>query len=933
MSKNNDFGSVARILFENATRSGVVPTAAKKDFAVQLGKMRHSSKKRGGSLGSVSFNISEFVGRELPPLTRPTKPAASTAKPIPLINIPLKPRPVAVTAANLVAPQQQPATTTTTVNSVTSANSSLRLDLPLSHKAESTKVAQSPSPSLQTAEVPTVAKRTTLATTLATALAEPPTPAPATQQPKRRVVIAEEKMEPTTNTMSSPRGTVVPSAIPTTVVPSVTASVPLQGSSSAPAKKKPMLKPVLHVPEVEVPTTASDVPSMTTGAASVTVDDWEQQRATEMAQLLEAQRLEDERLAELARLKENELLGNAWTERRRIVIDTVDKVALQNLDPFFDLNERLYFSPSWESAVKSFGDVLRLSKEKNARVPPYSVAALVRHLRKLPAEQRLGHGQQLQQLIQALPQPSLLVPLVQPLLYQRGVTAPSASATALLSNLEAVQSSSTWEEALSVLDTMSKPDDMMQTTKKNRTLTRFLVAARSNTTLDRPAKRMLVEHVIERCGGLTDALPRAVIISAARVTGGQHAKHLLSVLKKESQDEVTAAIQLACSTQEELDPLLKQFKESGLNLLHPDIACVTAEKRVDTNPAAALQIIREQHAAGIPLRAKHARAVLLAVAKMRTKEAVKEGVEILELTDFTETVHLQLRKLIPVLYELSMFQAIVDLYERSKPHVDIVTKYPNCTLLLNSALKQLGQKPLTDRDATHLVQPTDGSQGPSSATPIVPLFSTDTMLEYAKERRWEAALDVVEKLPTTVSAAQQATVTLLFNCALSAAMNQPSVVEHLYRLMGERGVEMNATTHNTVMSSLAKNDNTWERALQVFDSVPEASRDASTYSVLLALYGKQNMWMEATTAFATMKSNPLLSKPPPSVYGLAIHATHRHSWSVTLAMFQEMLKLHGTANAKEVVVTRVMKSLESNGRLVEAERLQQELSKGKKKKK
>jgi pentatricopeptide repeat protein len=213
------------------------------------------------------------------------------------------------------------------------------------------------------------------------------------------------------------------------------------------------------------------------------------------------------------------------------------------------------------------------------------------------------------------------------------------------------------------------------------------------------------------------------------------------------------------------------------------------------------------------------------------------------------------------------------------------------------------------------------------------ITTTDIMLEHAKSRSWESAIAVLRTLPTKVSASLMPTLTLQYNCALSAAVQEPAASVAIFEQMRRLMVEQNSTTFNTVMSSMSKSDTLWQQALGIFGTIPPSTKDSSSYLVALSILNKHSLWEEALDVFQRMKATPSMSRPPLVVYELAIGSTHRFSWAATLRLFQEMLKVHGAANAKEMVTSRVIRSLETAKRGEDVVRVQKELDKAKKKKK
>ena len=156
----------------------------------------------------------------------------------------------------------------------------------------------------------------------------------------------------------------------------------------------------------------------------------------------------------------------------------------------------------------------------------------------------------------------------------------------------------------------------------------------------------------------------------------------------------------------------------------------------------------------------------------------------------------------------------------------------------------------------------------------------------------------------------------MYNCALSAAVEEPSIVDQVLASMVESQISWNSTTFNTVMSAYARDESRWAEAISTFNSMPENVRDSSSLSVVFSLCGKRSLWAEATGAFAISKSSKL--KLTPVHYSLIVQATHRNSWQTSLRAFTDLRKAVGPDDIKEILVSRVVTSLEVAGRTQDA---------------
>jgi hypothetical protein len=129
-------------------------------------------------------------------------------------------------------------------------------------------------------------------------------------------------------------------------------------------------------------------------------------------------------------------------------------------------------------------------------------------------------------------------------------------------------------------------------------------------------------------------------------------------------------------------------------------------------------------------------------------------------------------------------------------------------------------------------------------------------------------------------------------------------------------VEQNTTTFNTTMSSYARDETRWWEAINTFNDLPVASRDGSSYSVALSVFGKRVLWEEAVRTFQDARQH--MVKLSPVHYSLIVQAAHKDHWMATLAAFSDLRKNHGPDSVKELVTNRVLKSLELHGRTGEA---------------
>lgn len=279
--------------------------------------------------------------------------------------------------------------------------------------------------------------------------------------------------------------------------------------------------------------------------------------------------------------------------------------------------------------------------------------------------------------------------------------------------------------------------------------------------------------------------------------------------------------------------------------------------------------------------------------------------------------------------------------------------------------EKLATQATSGGDATASSQPTSAvaagkkpqlqqSSPAETASTAIPSQISERMLDFGRTRNWSEALQLLHSVdiisrhrsqsssssssssvaPPPIPPPLVSAVTLLYNCAISAAVDRVDIVDDIAAEMKRLGLQHNATTNNTIMTALGKTEDRWHEALELFQSAtssaaPAQQRDGSTYSVALSVLGKRGQWEKAVQVFQDMKKQPGLTKPSGVAYGLLVQSAHKDNWVLTLKAFQEMVKVHGPASAKEVVVNRVVKSLDAAGKTAEATRLLESVRKKK----
>jgi hypothetical protein len=1041
----SEFSAVARVLFENAAKSGIITGDSRKQFAKQLQRLATQSKRQGGSLGDVSVRMSEFVSRESLSAaelqtTKASRQVPSTS--VPALNIPsAKLHEYAKKAAG-VQTQTQTSLGIGSDATAASAGLGLNLHLPGLRKKPLFSLPSKTSPDTIGARPLSGDPRTT--STLTTASTVPPAP----QQPSPRTSLSstlafDEPLPALTPELkqnadakrnaSASRSFVAIEADEDVFAPAAGgASSPSFASLEAPIRDKTIVAPKVVVREAAVPTTATpSTPAATSkkptrqrfelkessvdatssfsatpsdGAASLSssqflstpastsIDDWESQREQEMNQLQAMQREHEEKLAAAAEAERLRVLGEEWATQRGI-----SNTKSVSSDPFLPFNERIYFSSKWSDMDAALGDAIALALRDNVPLPDYTIGIAISRLRRI----HLRHDQKpiidaLREKLKPLKNSKACLDLVDDFEKpEAGGSAPAPTTKparigggpvqepSLLRKLRAVVAErGTWEQVLSLYSHgASSPDSStleMTQPRARGLLERSVCAAlvRMRRQMDRDQRLSIAMQLLAEARKKSVNIDRATTAVFAKFVRGRHAVRILGPIDAPEADEETVAMHVQFSQDEEIPMLLSSAQNLGFNLRDPKIVEALAIRQGyqdASDPMKVFAMIAEQQNDGIALNKTHVVIALNAARRAdpkvpNTKEFAVAALKVVNdpsLLHFSSSFREAQRicnVLFPILYSMGMLEEIYQLYSRFEPHIDFSRSLPHETLFVNSALKQRGLPPLTDADASSLPprevsfgrrdapigsdqdmssrstsSATGSVQSSSASTTLDSIISTDSMLEYAKEHNWVAALGLLQRLPSRISASQEPTAVLLYNCAMSAASQVAPLVEQLFAEMKARkDLRPNSTSYNTVMNSLARSDAQWERAISMYHTMEPQLRDASTYSVQLSLLGKYSLWEHAIELWSDAKAAPS-GKPSAALYSLGIQALHKHSWSHTLAIFQEMLKVHGVSSVKEVVALRVVKSLEDNKKFAEAQKVEHQLeklrSKGKGKKK
>lgn len=895
---SSGFAAAAKVLFDSAQRVGAVKPleSSTRQYAHQLKKIQDQSKKRGGSLGGVSYKVAEFLATQrTPPAQLNRSPHAgsrSVAKKVPLIDIPFSAK---EKRGNTVRGGPVPSKEKT-------LSSTSKLVVPAILEA---------SPRI---EVPAV---------------KPSEAQPTVKETSTRIPWAEEVLITEDKPLFE---NAVPSDPLPTVAPAIVYSrVPKPAPSEALPQRKP--KPVIAVPIAAKRAEESEtLPVLDSAVSPLSVDAWEQQREKELERLQKKQEeAEQVRLAAL-RAEEHVTLGKEWVERRSTVSSPDSKKMFGG-----GLLHDVYFAKSVEEAFSSFQKLLD-SGARGVELLPSAIASIVFQIRKASVPQQMKLGEEFLDFMQRSKISEDLITKAR-LGLTGGETFLSSFRTLspeskqrldrviVQKAVKALITNGGWEEAIEVVS-----QSHLNTNSRDESLQ--LTLLRNAFRLDAEAKKEVIAFASRN---LTDQnrMGRTAKLLAARGESGVYRRSLLKQLAASPDvDEAVYAELIVRSDDSEVRGLLSELAKRGLNPEDPCILGAVALKSLgNENPFDTFSEI-DQQIQRIGLRPVHVYVAIRAAKLRPTKESLQCAVSIVKQVDSSNSQY-ALRKILPVLFEHDRMEEIVELVDFFSAAVSLPNLLPNAVAFMNNALIRVGREPLSSlrvEDIGFVRSSSDSSREGavhSIAAKSVDISGmTEKMLLYAKERQWVKALEVVTALPSSVKADASA-VALVYNCAMSAAVDHPDAVLRVYALMKERSVAINPTTVNTVLSSLSKSSR-WTEALAFFDAVPLANRDTNTFLVHFSLLGKHDLWEQAVSAYDEMRQ--AVAKPPASMFTLAISAMGPHSWSVTLRMFHDMLKAHG-ANVKDSVVMQVHRCLEQNNRSGEIAKLQSEMQKRRKKKK
>ncbi|KAF5223934.1 hypothetical protein ECC02_002829 [Trypanosoma cruzi] len=936
------FATAARILFDSAKKVGAVEPLGEtsKRYAQQLKRIQSQSQKRGGSLGSVSYKVAEFLATQRTPKPNIIRNSTSIAKRVPLIDIPrqppkkkdvsiaVKPHTEKVPHLDFVTneektPGVQPARPKETVaHTKTSHSESLISNRVVPTLDFVTELRKTKVSSPDTSTMPLVAMKMEAADTE-----------------------KQEEIRDVATIVKPPKATIVEEKplFETTVVSAQKPSFLAEHDLATVFEK------VVHVPEkivkpkITVPISAKEpsakvphVEPVKSGAMSV--DAWELQREREIEQLRKSQEAaEKERLA-MKREEEHKTLGDEWVQHRT----TVAKKTVGQTDLTTCMIEKMYFSNQWEACFKSFGQLVSISGASSSALKQ-AVRIMESRLRYIPLEQReIVRSALLKELKQRRLHDEVvkfeLRHCVGEAFLQLYHSAPSSVKDTLdfytvAKAISLLVSAGSWQEAVELVGNSQKRFN-------DKTGLHELRLLFSTSFLDKDAAKSVKEFV---SGTLTafERFGKVHKLQLAKMEKGAHRRQMiLQLITSNHVDEAIYAELLRITPTENIKDVLDEIRKRGLNPEDPAILAAICWKTFDPeNPQVLFREIEKQEKK-TGIRPAHLLAAVAMARASKTRETLRSTVSIVKKAPIFKA-RFTLRKLLPLLHENNMQKEIVELADFYKDHVPVATALPQAVAFVNDALQAEGRPPLSEQTVSKL-QLGDKTSGlgvgstkataPTEATGALTAgseISSEAMLQCAKDRNWMKALMLINSsFPALAKTADADTLTLFYNCALSASVEKVEVVQSIYSSMKQRGVQVNATTNNAVLSSLMRCGRSQE-AIEFYSQTEISARDSNTHSVMLSLYGKIGMWEEALELIKGARGGS--KKLSPMTYTLGINAVHSHSWSATLALFQTLRKEHGDVAIKQAVVDKVVRCLSQNKRTVEIQKLELELAKKKKK--
>lgn len=658
-------------------------------------------------------------------------------------------------------------------------------------------------------------------------------------------------------------------------------------------------------------------------ASSLTVDVWEQQRKKELERIEKNRLAEEKRKIIIRRDEEHRILGREWVAKRSRVINVVENPTFRLL---YQINK-----------LNSTDGILRLEEAVSDGIKEHTIASIVaiisNKMLSEPFEMRLDGKKRIVEILKKKKELSALLRKTQLRFSSKKdcVDAYRSLSKAEQDSLDVKLKRKVirrlvlegfWEDALSILSS-----DKLVSSKKYSLEICFLqsllfVPPEVQTKVIESAGEMF--HLTEKTG----KEKRLLLIHLEK---NSVKKSLLrQALDSLDADEEIYSALIAASNETDASELLQSMKKKGLN---PDDFCVKRallRKLVLKQEYSALfeEIDKQKEVFG--LRPFH----LSVAMKVVNKDPSVLGKIVELLREFhPEQAFWALKKVLPKLYDRQMFSDIVSICDYFHAFVPLDKLLPRGVAFFNEALLKVGREPLSKMSIADIEyvkeEKKEGEkQKLNDAVEAVDItITTELLLEYARNRNWEKAFETVRGLPVPSSESQIAAYPLLFNCALSASVDQVEVVQKIYELMTTRGIHPNTTTVNTILSSFSRASLVNE-AVAFLKEIPLELRDSNSYLIFFSLLAKKNMHSEIVEVFDEARKGGF--KFPSSLFAVVLSVTVNHSWETSLRIFQDLIKIHGKG-VNETIKAQIFTCLNKNGRANEVRKLVKQLDSKKRK--
>lgn len=658
-------------------------------------------------------------------------------------------------------------------------------------------------------------------------------------------------------------------------------------------------------------------------ASSLTVDVWELQRKKELERIEKSRLAEEKKKRIIRRDEEHRILGREWVAKRSRVINVVKNPAFRLLSQINRLN--------------STDGILRLEEAVRDGINELTIASIVaiisHKMLSEPIEKRLDGKSRIVDVLKKKKELSALLRKTQLRfsskkdcvdVYRSLSKAEQESLDVKLKRkvVRRLVLEGFWEDALTILSS-----DKLISSKKYGLEICFL----QSLLLVEPEVQTKVIESAGEMFRLTEETGKEKRLLLIRLKKYSVKKSLLrqAIDSLDADEEIYSAL-MAASNETEVSELLQSMKKKGLDSEDLCVKRALLRKMVfqQNYPGLFEEIDKQKEVFG--LLPFHLSVAMRAASK--DPSVLGKVVELLR-ESHPEHALWALKKVLPKLYDRQMFSDIVCICDYFHACVPLDKLLPRGVAFYNEALVKVGREPLSKVSIVDIEyvkeERKDGEKKKMSVSveAVDITFTTELLLEYARSRNWEKALETVRGLPVPVSESQVAAYPLLFNCALSASVDQVEIVQKIYDLMTEKGIHPNATTVNTILSSFSRSSLVKE-AVAFLKKIPLELRDCNSYLIFFSLLAKRNMHSEIVEVFDEARKGGF--KFPSSHFAVVLSVTVNHSWETSLRIFQDLIKIHGKG-INETIKAQVFTCLNKNGRANEVRKLVKQLDSKKKK--